>query len=318
MANESSGKIPARRRAGLVSVIAMALWLPLPAVDAQQRPAAQSRRVVGLVAEIHGPPDAFHWERGGRRQEVTLLAPVYAGDRFAVNNDGAQLVLLVSNREQRVTVTHSYVASGPESANVVKLTLEYLASLIEASGHEQRRHSVAAGPVRGSDDVQIPLLAPNLCRLSAGRRRLYLPWTGGQPPFEITIVRESGDPPQTIAHLTGVQERSAEMDVELHPGQYVVAITFPDPIGTVYGARGNFVVVNEAPPIPAAAAMELSDTARRFWEAAMLAAADDGAWTWEAYQRLRGDMDGYPAAAALAGRLAAQPVEEQETVDRHP
>ena len=152
----------------------------------------------------------------------------------------------------------------------------------------------AASPA-GSGACEGPLL-------EAGHRPLALIWSGGTPPFSITIEDEDG---RELAHADGLNTpvfRSAPL--ELDPGRYL--LTLSDAGGPDGGKMFPFSAVShERVPMPTPD-LALEDQGHHALADVIFAtwlADQDKAWIWDGFARVMPHVHSFPPAAALAGHL---------------
>jgi hypothetical protein len=162
-------------------------------------------------------------------------------------------------------------------------------------GIEQRKVRVAA-LTRDISPLVVPALAGPQANLVAGRRALYVAWTGGVAPFSVQLAAADG---REVALRSAVEAHSTRLPAaDLSPGQYTLRVR--NRAGhRIEGIRDDAVFVVADGTLPALPDTlkhpSLSDEARTLFYADYLTAQEDGRWTLEALQRV----------AALPGQSAA-------------
>lgn len=132
-----------------------------------------------------------------------------------------------------------------------------------------------------SQTITLPLIPAPPARLLTGTRPLSLAWTGGEPPFSVTLQRQTDK--TVVLNQPGIYlRRFSSPSLDLIPGAYDL---------TIRDAMGQATVTVEAvtaaalPPLPieltpAAGADRLTETVHAVW-----LAAQGEPWLLEAYQR---------------------------------
>jgi hypothetical protein len=149
--------------------------------------------------------------------------------------------------------------------------------------NEARQSQVVAVHVRSGRPIFAPPFEGMSGRLQAGSRSLFLTWTGGKPPYAISLVREGAATP--AFSLTGTEQSRIRADnVVLIPGPYI--LTVEDAAGGQDRAKVVVAPANQIPAPPEELARSaLAPAVRKTLFAAWLAAHDEGLWVFEAYQQ---------------------------------
>lgn len=165
--------------------------------------------------------------------------------------------------------------------------------------------SVATTLTKGTSSrgglLVVPALGAYAPHLTAGTRSLYLAWAGGDAPYKVQLLSDSG---AIVAQVSGVNARSVRLPkTALMPGHYTLRITGQDGKG-VEDSELTVVTPNQlpaAPPELAAAKLQPMDYALLY--AYYLEGFQDGRWTLEAVQRVAALAKRSPNADAWLGRF---------------
>ena len=280
------------RKAGL----AIATWaLCASAALAQGKPAEVAGWVEPDPVTQTVPVNAFRLTRAGKALAYTD-AGLHACDKlFLVDEKAVVRVRLASNLRMQLD------ADSPGRQIEVPCdqrgVAADLATAIRAMlrGIEQRKVRVAA-LTRDISPLLVPALAGPQANLVAGKRALYVAWTGGAGPFSVQL--SSAAEGRDVLSRSSIEGHSVRLPAaDLAPGQYTLRVR--NRAGhRVEGIRedGVFVVAENALPVLPDVLKDpaLSEEARVLFYADYLAAQDDGRWTLEALQRV----------AALPGQSA--------------
>ena len=277
--------------------LANALWaLCAAGALAQGKPAEVAGWVEPDPVTQTVPVNAFRLSRAGKAITYADVG-LHACDKLALLDDKAVVrVRLASNLRMQLD------ADTPGRQIEVPCDQRGIAAEVAAAiramlrSIEQRKVRVAA-LTRDISPLLVPALAGPQANLVAGKRALYLAWTGGAGPFSVQVT--AGADGREVVSRANIDAHSVRLPVaDFAPGQYTLRVR--NRAGhRVEGIRedGLFVVADDAlPPLPDALKdVTLNEEGRTLFYADYLAVQDDGRWTLEALQRV----------AALPGQSAA-------------
>ncbi|KFB68133.1 hypothetical protein [Candidatus Accumulibacter vicinus] len=149
----------------------------------------------------------------------------------------------------------------------------------------------------------MPWLHASKSLLSEGRRRIFVVWHGGLPPFRVSLQREGTTTPLTESSDLKVCEAFLPAS-NLTSGRHVLTIT--DQAGARLVAEQIDVVPSaqrpSAPALPAASAQPAWLSAAQW-----MAEQEDGAWRFEALQDVAARLGDTPEAQAWIQRNGRPP-----------
>ena len=254
---------------------------------------ALAQEAIGYVAAIEG---SAQLTRAQATRELLLGEMVFRGDRILAE---APASVRVDTRGGSVTICGRGM-----SANDCRRSFDSGAPILPAGSWWSRgvtmvswfRSSPSNLVTRGSDPPLLLIGRNKPQKLAAGNRALSLVWVQGEGPFE---VRLSGSG-RLLSRQTSAGRSIRLPDAALAPG--VASITIIDKENRSTTVAFTVVV---APAIPNMAASAVNRDHQALLEAAWLASHEDGAWLFEAYQRLQPAADKVQAAATMQRALAA-------------
>jgi hypothetical protein len=262
------------------------------------------------ILTFTGPASAWQVERGTQRLSPKNGLPLQPGDCITLDAGGsATMTLIVDGREIAITAKSPHYcvsAQGTQNPVVAAIARSFasFASVFHDAQSDYDAQSTAAAVSRGASapHVAFPMLAVGDQRVVAGRRALALSWSGGAPPYVVSVGTEGATAPLATAHAAAKHVRLPE--ASFTPGAYAVRIEAAD--GLRGEARFTVVAASALPAQPADVATILADPGtpvdlRAAYAAAWLMADPSDAWRLEAYQRVVGHDD-----SALARRLIYQ------------
>lgn len=251
------------------TLMLLVLTMPLPA------------RAAVWIRDFQGEPTEYRLERNGQPLPVQYYQTLQPGDRLWVEthrvlrlefDDGS--VVAVKPADSPYTVQDTGAAPG------------VLANLIAWAGDWLQTHAeTTASLVTRSDGatIALPLIPAPPARLEAGTRALSLAWSGGKPPFHVSLERQA-DKIVALNEPGVTLERFSSPPLDLIPGLY--ELTILDGRGAKTVASIEVVTAAELPAAPgelaaAAGADSLKATVHALW-----LAAQGESWLLEAYQRI--------------------------------
>jgi hypothetical protein len=283
----------------LVGVVALAL--PVVAVDA--------KTCVGIVMSYEGSNEHYTIKHHGRDKPISLLMPLYEGDKLVLNcaaSPARRVTLELNQGKKDVECRDSpYVLTKIESYNLFSNISDFvwskIANLVNDL-HEERSGaqlaSLAGRPVAPTNPrLFSPVLGRSGSRMSAGNREFFLAWAGGKPPYAVRLT--SVHTGRALAHSRRLREPRAHLrELRLDEGRYHVRISDAD--GQSLERSIDVVPASALPehPLPTDEGVvgvrdtQLRDTIYAAW----LLDQNRRLWSLEAYQRVAGlAHDNYPA-----------------------
>lgn len=234
------------------------------------------------------PSAAFRLDRAGK----TIPYPdagLHACDRLTLLDERTIVrIRLASNlRMQLDAETPGLQVEIPCSERGIATSLAAaLRALI--GGAEQRSQRVGA-LTRDIAPLTLPaLLAAPQVSIGAGRRALYVAWTGGVGPYSVQLLRAGGG--REVSSQANIGAHSVLLPIaDIEPGPYTLWVR--NRAGhRVEGIREDGIVAVAPGAVPAMPEVlqstGLSDEARALFYADYLVAQDEGRWTLEALQRV--------------------------------
>jgi hypothetical protein len=270
-------------RAAVLVVLTSCLSAP-----AQAQPGEVAGWVEPDAKTLVVPTSAFRLDRAGK----TIPYPdagLQACDRLKLLDDKTVVrIRLASNlRMQLDAETPGLQLEIPCSERSIAASL---AAALRAmiGGAEQRKQRVAA-LTRDVAPLSLPaLLAAPQTRIAAGRRALYVAWTGGVGPYSVQVLR-AGDGREVVSRSSIGAHSVVLPPADIEPGEYTLWVR--NRAGhRVEGFREDGIVAVAPGAVPAMPEVlkttGLTDEARALFYADYLAAQDEGRWTLEALQRV--------------------------------
>lgn len=160
------------------------------------------------------------------------------------------------------------------------------------------RVAAVSAATRGTD-FTLPIFSSESSNIVAGKRALYVGWTGGRPPFRVLITR--GRSSDVLVDVKGIADNHVRLpELDLKPGQYSLAVANTPGIGEPEAMQEDnlFVVpASELPPIPTAlfnAKLGRADTELLY--GFYLEGLPGARWAFEAMQHVASIADVSPAA----------------------
>lgn len=216
--------------------------------------------------------------RDGAELPVKLLMPVFDGDTIFVRDSASRIALELDEGEMvtmggallRYNVTGE-LATGDD-------TLSLLAAIADALGGDDGT-SVPENMVSKGDHgiLSMPLANRGANFVERGDGRLWLGWTGGTAPFQLTVEGQK--------HPLQTHERAIAAPVpETATGRFAASLT--DASGHRINLR--FRLVDSLPEQPDALPVDDNRVVQRLAHAMWLFGLENGAWRIAAAQLLDG------------------------------
>lgn len=234
------------------------------------------------------PTSAFRLERAGKAIAYPDVG-LQACDRLRLLDDKAVVrIRLASNlRMQLDAETPGLQLEIPCSERGIAASLA--AALRAMIGSTEQRKQRVAALTRDIAPLTLPaLLAAPQTSIAAGRRALYVAWTGGVGPYSVQVLRASDG--REVVSRANIGAHSVVLPpADIEPGEYTLWVR--NRAGhRVEGIRENGIVAVAQSAVPAMPDVlkttGLTDEARALFYADYLAALDEGRWTLEALQRV--------------------------------
>ncbi len=253
---------------------------------------AQAGEVAGWVEPdpktLVVPTSAFRLDRAGKAIAYPE-AGLQACDRLKLLDEKAVVrIRLASNlRMQLDAETPGLQLEIPCSERSIAASLA--AALRAMIGSAQQRKQRVGALTRDIAPLALPaLFAAPQSSIAAGRRTLYVAWTGGAGPYSIQLLRTSDG--REVVSRANISAHSVLLPpADIEPGEYTLWVR--NRAGyRIEGIREDGIVAVAPGAVPAMPevlkAAGLTDEARALFYADYLAAQDDGRWTLEALQRV--------------------------------
>lgn len=261
---------------------------------------------IAWVEQVTDPGGAIALMRDGSRLPIKPYTPLRAGDEIVVGEPAATLVIgSPDGRSVRVTAVQSpfrltATRNAPTvSGNALRWVHGLFASKERSAGPALRSLSVRSAPEEALD---LPYLGDQLFLL-AGKRSLYISWSGGQPPYRLRLIRERD---QQIVVNAGIPQMTQLItpETDLPVGDYRLEIG--DQTGATYETRLQVLPGQAQPVFPDAGALGglPADTARLIL-ASWLASVEDGRWAMESMQQLHALRQSLPVAEEVLRRVSS-------------
>jgi len=289
------------RTAVLLLTVLAQCFAPVGAEPSAAGAAGAQRRVVGYVESLGDAAEKVAILRRGQRMPARIWQELEEGDRIEILHEGA--ILVVSNIDgsrrafgPEVGVSEA-LAPGGEAPSIWQNVWEQMAQRFANLRIGEATTVIMA--TRGDAIVPDPVFADAEARIASGNRPLCLAWSGGEPPYAVSIKSEDG---RTLIRQKTEDEFVKTPAVDWRPGTYRIDLS--DASQTT-----SFKIRVVDPASLPNTGLEGPDTSIReplriLTQAYALASIEDGAWALEAYQRLCPlEAQAYAPAAILAESL---------------
>lgn len=268
---------------------------------------AGERTIAGRIVDFDGKPEHYQVLRDGHPLPIQKPLDLVDGDEITVLQDARRIFLVLYNGDgllvELTKPKGRFVVQAGQLPNVSVNIMRWLWGWL-ATAHEEHEASTVSMHVRGAGGnalLSLPLLSEWAGHLVAGTRPLALAWQGGQAPYRVRVRQADAVVPVLAMDLVP-ESRVRTAPIVLQPGTYVVEIQ--DSKGSQIGGRVEVLPDSQAPTEPEELAQtRLSDPMHDTLVAMWLASLDDGAWAFEAYQRVAPVAGSYYPASLLREAL---------------
>jgi hypothetical protein len=264
------------------------------------------------IETLNGPPSAFHVEREAKKiKKIAPFMPLQVGDKITVRkpthkfehirdkensitlalDDGTFKILKYANTQEK-----PYPVNATDSPNIVTGVM----NTFYVWFNRLWKNDIQSGQlhIQGNEITTSPifmgLFKGNNAKLITGERTLHLAWYGGKPPYQVQVSHKGAK--KVLWDEKNIDKPEITLKKQLiTAGHYQVMVI--DARGKT--VIGEFTAVTNAPPlfqhseVQAIEQSNLSALSKKTLLAAWL--AKQGAWYFEAYQRVASITGYYPA-----------------------
>jgi len=235
------------------------------------------------VGEFTGSAENYRIERAGEEILLQQLMLLQTGDTVHIDDADAELVV-INERNEHIALTNKvspFVV--PESAAAPSLLVN-VGNWIESWWATRAKQSsttlVAVSKGLFDPAALVAVQGENL--LLPGRREIFIAWTGGSPPFDVTLTTPSGE---IIAQVTHITEYDVTLPQRNFDSGQRIELQITDGMG--HSVVPITVVDENQLPVPARAIIELEvPDAIRFGNLALILSGFEN-WRFEALQVAR-------------------------------
>jgi hypothetical protein len=268
-------------------------------------------RITRYVLSYTGPESAWKIDRAGVPVVPHHGLPLNLGDCVhldaTANGQSAAMTIINDGREITLSsVRRDYCVQAERRPNAVGVAMarsfSALVDVFHSAEESYDRRRTVRMTTRSSDPPVLPLMDGDTQLVESGSRRIALAWSGGAPPYTITL--ESTSRPRPVAETSTMARRLILPPVDIHPGTYTVSVR--DESGSRCVNIFTAVPPSSAPKPSSDMALLLADehtpvAVRATYDAARLMADPSDRWRLEAYQRVAASVS--PLAMRLAFQL---------------
>lgn len=216
---------------------------------------AQQPSSAGQIDQFNGDPSSdFLWTRNSSPLTVGRYKSLQKGDNITVKGQKASITLSLANNKGPVTLKHQDTKEKPYEVKNNDVACGMWCNMMDVTGvwltclfNSNCAKGVPAWPTRGPNNgvkVTFPLTELDNATLLADKNELYVFWTGGNPRYQVKVVRvEKGQPGPEWASK---EENNSKVEAikltsksALTKGEYQIVIN--------NSIEGYFTVVDNSP-----------------------------------------------------------------------
>jgi hypothetical protein len=264
--------------------------------------------IVEVQPRVPASPLASGIARNGKEKPALLLEPLYAGDRLFARDPAARIVIETADRE-RITIDSlhpTYTVEGASGAlastvEALSLTMKWansaqLARVARPVDSIGRTTNDEAGNEENSNPMALLENTRDPLKIAPIGGPLWIGWSGGKPPFRITLSDGSQEPLSVLA-CEG-HETSCPREVVLilpSPPPALATLTVVDATGSNVTRKLAAITEKAPPPVKA----DLADIDQLIAIVEIVDRGGGRAWSLEAARRLLPLADRFPPARAM-------------------
>lgn len=249
---------------------------------------------LGWIEVIEAKPNQYYIDRAGKHIKVSVLSPLYRGDKIIVQANDASLSFMAN--DQSITVNRSnspYTISSQAEPSPLSRLVAKVSLLLGAEDGSYTVGAVSRGKALNIHSLD----TPNVKVLA--RDAYYLRWNNGRAPYTIEITDEATE--TLLASEVNISAMESYVDIkEPLPETLLVSIE-SDIQKKLYSLK--VITKQELPAAPTELIENRSQSTPAMY-AYWLYTKEDGVWAFEAIQQLKLLADNNdPLAKALLGKL---------------
>lgn len=259
-----------------------------------------SSATVAFVKSIKGDPAKVTLTRGSDQAQLKPFSPLCQGDLVKLASASESVILGIAGAGADTISGPAQYKVGPAETGA-----QSVSQVIEDRLLPLGDRTVGQGLARsGTDPFEFGLLdlESESARIKAGNRPLWVGWSGGFAPFDVTVTGPSG---QTVVQKTLSETSFVAPATDLAPGKYTIAVK--DHNGRT--RKTTFEAVTDAPtPEKVNVPDWMGPDSGVMFSAFCVAAEDPYTWSYEAAQEIAAaPSDGINKNSALALIAAGDP-----------
>ena len=259
-----------------------------------------STATVAFVKSIKGDPAKVTLTRGSGQAQLKPFSPLCQGDVVKLASADESVILGVAGSGPSTIAGPAQYKVGPAQTGA-----QSVSSVIEDRLLPLGDRTVGQGLARsGTDPFEFGLLdlESESARIKAGNRPLWVGWSGGFAPFDVTVTGPSG---QTVVQKTLSETSFVAPATDLTPGRYTIAVK--DHNGRT--RKTAFEAVADTPtPKKINVPDWMGPDSGVMFSAFCVAAEDPYTWSYEAAQEIASaPSDGIDRNSAVALIAAGDP-----------
>ena len=259
-----------------------------------------SSATVAFVKSIKGDPAKVTLTRGSDQAQLKPFSPLCQGDLVKLASADESVILGIAGAGADTISGPAQYKVGPAQTGA-----QSVSQVIEDRLLPLGDRTVGQGLARsGTDPFEFGLLdlESESARIKAGNRPLWVGWSGGFAPFDVTVTGPSG---QTVVQKTLNETSFVAPATDLAPGKYTISVK--DHNGRT--RKTTFEAVTDAPtPEQVNVPDWMGPDSGVMFSAFCVAAEDPYTWSYEAAQEIAAaPSDGINKDSALALIAAGDP-----------